>query len=258
MNQKRKLILLCVTIVLVISLIAIITLSAQETLEPVVPAAVANKDVGSDIKDEISQSVKEAGPDVKDEISQSVGVLFAFPVSYAYKEDQYHIRATLAKLVDSMKRDKDQLNMIPYDITGTAVGWSNASDTKLTDALKNIQTTAVLEPNYFGPLQKTISSFEELKDISKKYFVMITDGEGANVENDKLASQLISASIDDLKEHEIIPIVIGYSPFGVEEMPHIDLLKRLAAESGGQYFQAESFNAFEKIMQEDVYQFIYK
>lgn len=187
-----------------------------------------------------------------------VGILFVFPVAKNYSEEAFGIRATLNTLVQMINRDIDMVNAIPYDNTGTPVGWTKASEGALTRSLSEMQTTEVVEPNLFTSFQPAISVLNNLQNVSKKYVVIISDAEGAVVGDRNRASQLIGAFTDQLKKNNITPIVIGYSPDGAEAMTNVDLIKRIAANCGGQYFQAENLNTFQQIVQSEVYNYIFR
>lgn len=189
--------------------------------------------------------------------NRGVGVLFIFPVAKNYAEDSFGIRATLSTLVQLFNRDIDMLNAIPYDISGTPVGWSRASEATLSRALGEMQTTDVLEPNLFASFQPAISVLENLKNIDQKYVVIISDAEGAIVGNQERALKLIGEFTEQLKKDKITPIVVGYSPDGLAAMTNVSLIKRIATNTGGPYFQAESLSSFQQVIQRDVYNYIF-
>lgn len=186
-----------------------------------------------------------------------VGVLFIFPIAKNYSEEAFNIRTTLNTLVQLFSRDIDMLNAIPYDISGTPVGWSKASESKLSRALTEMQTTEVVEPNLFATFQPAISVLNNLQNVSKKYVVIISDAEGAVVGDRNRAGQLIGSFTDQLKKSNITPIVIGYSPDGADAMQNVDLIKRIAANCGGQYYQAESLSTFQQIVTSKVFDYIF-
>ena len=189
--------------------------------------------------------------------NRGVGVLFIFPVAKNYTEDSFGIRATLSTLVQLFNRDIDMLNAIPYDISGTPVGWTKASESTLSRALGEMKTTEVLEPNLFASFQPAISVLDNLANVDQKYVVIISDAEGAIVGNQERALQLIGAFTDQLKKSHITPIVVGYSPDGAAAMTNVSLIKRIATNTGGPYFQAESLSSFQQVIQRDVFNYIF-
>lgn len=189
---------------------------------------------------------------------RGVGVLFIFPIAKNYGEDTFGIRSALNTLVQLFNRDIDMLNAIPYDNVGAPVGWSKASDNTLSRQINEMQTSEVVEPNLFQTFQPAISVLNNLQNVSKKYVVLISDAEGAVVGDRNRAGQLIGSFTDQLKKSNITPIIVGYSPDGAEAMTNVDLLKRIASNCGGQYFQAENPSTFQHVIQSDVYDYIFK
>lgn len=189
---------------------------------------------------------------------RSIGVLFIFPIAKNYTEDSFAIRAGLTTLVQMIDRPIDMVNAIPYDTSGTPVGWTKGSESTLRRAISEMQTTDVLEPNLFAAFQPAISVLTNLQNVSQKYVVIISDAEGAIVGDRERAIQLIGAFTDELKKNKIVPIVIGYSPDGKDAMTNIGLLKRISTNTGGPYFQAESSSEYQQRIQRDVYNYIYQ
>ncbi len=190
--------------------------------------------------------------------NKGVGVLFIFPIAKNYTEDSFGIRTTLTTLVQLFNRNIDMVNAIPYDVGATPTGWSKASDGELSRRLGEMQTSDVLEPNLFTAFSPAISVLSNLQNVSQKYVVIISDAEGAVVGNPERANQFIGEFTNQLKKNNITPIVVGYSPDGLGAMGNVGLLKRLATNVGGPYFQAENLSRFQQIIQSDVYNYIFK
>lgn len=190
--------------------------------------------------------------------TRGVGILFIFPIAKNYSEESFAIRSTLTTLVQLMNRPIDMVNAIPYDLAGSPLGWSKASEGSLSRQIGELQTTDVLEPNLFASFQPAISVLENLQNVSQKYVVIISDAEGAIVGERDRATQLIGSFTDQLKKSNIKPIVVGYSPDGAAAMTNVDLIKRIATNTGGAYFRAENLSMFQKVIQSDVYNYIFK
>ena len=204
-------------------------------------------------KPEVVQS--ELVPFVEGDLG--VGVLFVFPISKIYSEDSYGIRTTLKSLLQKMDRPIDQLNIVTYDHNAISQGWSAASEKKLISQLDAIQTTDVIETNFFSSFAPTISAFESLRNVSQKYLVIISDAEGALFNDHERSAAIIGPFIDQLKKNNIIPIIVAYSPDGRDAMPNIDQIRRIATHLDGYYYVTESESAFQQIMLSDVYKAIY-
>ncbi len=190
--------------------------------------------------------------------TRGVGVLFIFPIAKNYDEESFGIRESISNLLKLFNRDIDLLNLIPYDNSATSTGWKKASEGATSKALSEITTESdVLEPNLFTSFSPAIAMLKNLEGVSKKYVVIISDAEGAIVGQPERANQMIGTFTDQLKQNHITPIVIGYSPDGAAAMTNIPLLKRIASNGNGQYFQAERRDAFQQVMTNDVYNYIY-
>lgn len=187
-----------------------------------------------------------------------VGVLFVFPIAKNYSEESFAIRSTLVTLIQLMNRPLDQVNAIPYDVTGSPLGWTRASEGNLSRQISELQTTEVVEPNLFSTFQPAISVLENLQNVSQKYLVFISDAEGAVISDIDRSTRLIGSFTDSLKKNNIKPIIIAYSPDGPGAMSNADVIKRIATNSGGAFFKAESTSAFQKVLTSDVYNYIFK
>ncbi len=198
--------------------------------------------------------------EVKDFVDgdRGVGILFIFPIAKNYTEDSFSIRATLSTLIQLINRPIDMVNAVPYDITGTAVGWSRGSDGSLNRAIGEMTNTEQLEPNLFASFQPALSMLQSLNNVSQKFVVIISDAEGAIVGDRERANQLISSFNDELKKNNIIPIVIGYSPDGPDAMMNVPIIKKIATNSGGAFYSCESLSKFQQVLQRDVYNYIFK
>ncbi len=189
---------------------------------------------------------------------QSVGILFIFPNSKTYNEDYFAIRKNLRSFITQIDRDVDQLNAVPYDSGATQLGWSKANSGTLARLLdEEVKTSDVLEPNLFISFTHALGAFEAVTNVSQKYLVFISDAEGALVGNVDQAQRLIGNFSNDLKKGNVTPIIIGYSPDGPEAMPNINLLKQIASNNNGVYFQANDTAEFTNILTNDVYNYIY-
>ncbi len=187
-----------------------------------------------------------------------VGILFIFPKAKAYTEDTFAIRQNLRALIMRIERDVDQLNAVPYDSGAAQLGWSKASSGTLAKLLdEEVKNSDVLEPNLFLSFTHAIGAFESVTNVSKKYLVFISDAEGALVGDVDKAQRLIGNFTDDLRKNKVTPIIIGYSPDGPEAMQNINLLKRIASNGGGVYFQAGDTAEFATKLTRDVYNYIY-
>ncbi len=189
---------------------------------------------------------------------RGVGVLFVFPIAKNYSEESFAIRTTLTTLIQMMNRPIDMVNAIAYDVTGTTLGWTKASEGSLVRQIHELQTTDVLEPNLFSTFSPAISVLDNLQNVSQKYLVFISDAEGALVGERDRATPIIAAFNDQLKKSNIKPVIIGYSPDGAAALSNVDLLKRIATSTGGVYYQAESLASFQQIIQSSVYNYIFK
>ena len=190
--------------------------------------------------------------------TRGVGVLFIFPIAKNYDEESFGIRESIGNLLKLFNRDIDVLNLIPYDSSATSTGWHKASDGTTSKTLSEITTESeVLEPNLFTSFSPAIAMLKNLEGVSKKYVVIVSDAEGAIVGQPERANQMIGVFTDQLKQNHITPIVVGYSPDGAAAMTNIPLLKRIASNANGQYFQAERRDAFQAVMTNDVYNYIY-
>lgn len=190
--------------------------------------------------------------------NQGVGVLFVFPIAKNYSEESFAIRSTLVTLIQLMNRPLDQLNAIPYDVTASPLGWTRASEGNLNRQISELQTTEVVEPNLFSTFQPAISVLENLQNVSQKYLVFISDAEGAVISDIDRSTRLIGSFTDSLKKNNIKPIIIAYSPDGPGAMSNADVIKRIATNSGGAFFKAESTSTFQKVLTSDVYNYIFK
>ena len=189
---------------------------------------------------------------------RGVGVLFVFPIAKNYSEESFAIRTTLTTLIQMMNRPIDMVNAIAYDVTGTTLGWTKASEGSLVRQIHELQTTDVLEPNLFSTFSPAISVLDNLQNVSQKYLVFISDAEGALVGERDRATPIIAAFNDQLKKSNIKPVIIGSSPDGAAALSNVDLLKRIATSTGGVYYQAESLASFQQIIQSSVYNYIFK
>lgn len=190
--------------------------------------------------------------------NRGVGVLFIFPVAKNYAEDSFAIRANLSSLLQLFDRDIDQLNLLSYDVNAQSDGWKSASSGGTVKAVNEIKTSEVLEPNLFASFQQAVALLKNLEGVSQKYVVIISDAEGAIVGQQERAIQLIGNFTDQLKKEHITPIVIGYSPDGAAAMTNVGLIKRIATNVGGAYFQAERTDQFQKVLMNDVYNYIFE
>ena len=189
---------------------------------------------------------------------KGVGVLFIFPISKAYSEDLFSIRSTLLNLLQMMKRPIDWVNAVPYDNVGTAVGWSKASESKLSDTIRDMQNTDEILPNLFNAFNPAVAMLKSLENVSQKYLVIISDAEGEVFSDPGRALGLIAMLVDQLKQNNIIPIVVGYSPDGEDIMYNVHMIKRIATNANGVYFVAGETSRFQSIMLNDVYDYIFK
>ena len=190
--------------------------------------------------------------------NRGVGILFVFPVAKNYSEDSFGIRRHLSTLVQRIDRPIDMLNAVPYDMGAKSMGWSRASERTLLRALEEIRTTDAIEPNLFSAFGPTIAVMEGLQNVSQKYIVLISDAEGAIMGDLERAQQLISQFVEQLKKHNIRPIVVAYSPDGRDGLPNAGLIKRIATLMGAPYFEATDESKFQQIIQQDVFNYIFK
>lgn len=190
--------------------------------------------------------------------NRGVGVLFIFPVAKNYDEESFAIRANLSNMLQLFDRDIDQLNILSYDVNAQSDGWKRAADGGTAKAVNEIKTSEVLEPNLFASFQPAIAQLKNLEGVAQKYVVIISDAEGAIVGQQERAIQLIGNFTDQLKKEHITPIVIGYSPDGAAAMTNVGLIKRIATNVGGAFFLAERTDMFQKILMNDVYNYIFE
>lgn len=189
---------------------------------------------------------------------RGVAVLFIFPVAKNYSEESFAIRATLSTLIQRFNRPIDMLNAVTYDQNAMSIGWSKASEATFQRAISEIQTTENLEPNLFGAFNPALAMLENLQNVSQKYLVIISDAEGAIVGDKERALRLVGNLTEQLKKHDIKPIVIAYSPDGDAGLSNIDLIKRIATNTNGAFFKADDIGKFQQVIQRDVYDFIFK
>lgn len=189
---------------------------------------------------------------------RGVGILFIFPVAKNYSEESFAIRATLSTLIQRFNRSIDMLNAVTYDQNAMSIGWSKASEATFQRAIADIQTTDNLEPNLFGAFNPALAMLENLQNVSQKYLVIISDAEGAIVGDKERALRLVANLTEQLKKHDIKPIVIGYSPDGDAGLSNVDLIKRIATNAGGVFFKVEDIGKFQQVVQRDVYDYIFK
>ena len=185
-----------------------------------------------------------------------VGALFVFPIAKNYSEDFFRIRSTLVTLGQAMDRDIDMLGILPYDVYPYQRGMGRASEHRIEMELRNVENTNVLEPNLFSSFSTAYALLANLKNVSKKYLVIITDAEGAIFSDGYRARQMLDAFKRELDRANITPIVVGYSPDGVYAMPNIDMLHRLT-DTNGKFFKVEDVHSFQHVMLRDVPELIW-
>ena len=189
---------------------------------------------------------------------KGVGVLFVFPIAKNYSEVTFEIRSTLINMLQMAWRPVDMVNAIPYEATGTAIGWSKASDASLLKALREMRDSDEILPNLFVTFNPAVAMLKSLENVSQKYLVIISDAEGELFNKPDQALMLIAKLADQLKQNNIIPIVIAYSPDGVEAMGNEHMIKRIATGANGAFFLADSLERFQSVMLNDVFDYIFK
>lgn len=210
--------------------------------------------------DDINPDIKKA--EIKPFIdgNKGVAVLFVFPVAKNYPEESFGIRKNLKLLTQQMNRPVDLISAITYDKTSTTTEWKPASESVLSNALDEMKNSDVEEPNFFNTVNSTINMLKDVTNVSQKYLVIISDANGAIIDEPERAAKHTSLFTEELNKLQITPIVIGYNPGGSKAMANVDIIRRVAANSNtnGVYFQAEDLDTFQKIIQESVYDIIFK
>lgn len=190
--------------------------------------------------------------------THGVGVLFVFPIAKLYNEEDYGIRGAVGSLIKQFGRGIDFLNFITFDASVNVSQWHKASDGLTFKALSEItKESDVVLPNFFVQFVPAVNVFKSLDGISQKYLVIISDSEGTDIGQPERVNQMIGRFTEQLKQNHITPIVVGYSPDGAAAMPNIPLLKSIAANAGGHYFQAERRDDFLNVMKNDVYHAVF-
>ena len=189
--------------------------------------------------------------------NHGVGILFIFPIAKNYSEETFGIRNGIGNTLLILSRDIDFVNLVPYDDFAKPLGWSKASDRVAFKELEEITTGDVLMPNLFNAFVPAVASMNELKGVSKKYLVIVSDAEGTGFDSPENAIRLTEEMVLTLRKNHITPIVVGYSADGVAAMPNVHYLKRIAKNADGVYFQADDRMKFAQIMMKEIPQFIY-
>lgn len=187
---------------------------------------------------------------------QRVGVLFLFPNAKNYSEEAFGIRHALVALAKKVDRGIDQFNFVAYDISTEQTGWERVWDGAFDSFAKHAETTDVLEPNLFASMLPALDMLKKLQDVDRKFLVMITDAEGAVFDNRDRALQMAGMFSDELQKNGVTPIVVNYSPDGMYAMPNIQMLNPII-KNGGRSFVVENRSDFEKLMTDDVYDYIW-
>ena len=188
--------------------------------------------------------------------NRSVGVLVLFPNSKNYSEDSFGIRGALIALRSKIERDIDMFNIVTYDTAPVSSGWMHATDRKLMYYIEQTRVTDVVEPNLFAAFPPALGWLEELKDVDRKFLVIITDAEGAIFSDREKAWQLINQFSSVLEKSDVTPIVVGYSPDGYYAMPNIHMLRPIVSKKGIS-FTADNEQSFRNIILGDVYKYIW-
>lgn len=193
---------------------------------------------------------------------KNVGILIIFPKGKAYTEEDYGLRENIGMLLQRLKdRPNDKVNAIPFDSGAAMLGWTNSADMQLFKQLtEEVQNSDVTTPNVFSSFNPALAALESLNGVSYKYVILITDSLGDHFgEGGAGAQRIVGNFVSEIsKDKKIIPIVIGYTSEDPDDLADIGIVKRIATNTGGPYFQANNKAEFVQIITRDVYDYIYK
>ncbi len=194
--------------------------------------------------------------------NKDVGILFIFPKAKNYSEEDYQFRQNLVMLLQRIKdRGNDKVNAIPFDSGSATLGWSNSSDQTLIKQLnEEVQNSDVTTPNVFSSFNPALAALESLNGVSYKYVVIITDSLGDYFgEGGTNAQRAVGNFVTEIsKDKKVTPIIIGYTADDIADLADIGIIKRIATNTGGPYYEAHSVSEFTQIITRDVYDYIYK
>lgn len=190
---------------------------------------------------------------------KNVGILFIFPKAKAYVEEDYQIRTNIDMFLQRLKdRTNDKVNAIPFDAGATSLGWTNALSLskQLNEEIKNSDVTT---PNVFSSFNPALAALESLNGVSYKYIILITDSLGDLFGEGTAGQRAVGNFVTEIsKDKKITPIVIGYTYEDLSDLQDIDIIKRLATNTGGPYFQAKGPSELTQVLTRSVYDYIYK
>ena len=188
----------------------------------------------------------------------TVGLVIIFPNAKAYREELYNIRTTVANFLEKMgqKREMDLAGIVYYDGKTKKIAPVSGQDIAgLGPKVKRLKPSKDTEPDFYSSLPVALDMLSNMEEADVKYLITISDAEGklTNSMPEEAQKKLVKAA-GDMKEINVIPIVIAYDPIKGD---FLDNLQPLSQVKGGRFIKIKEIGDLEGTMLE-VYDNIYQ
>ena len=168
----------------------------------------------------------------------TVGVVFIFPNAKAYREEIYNIRTNVANFLKKMgqKREMDLAGIVYYDSKTQKIDPVSGQDIAgLGTKIKRLKPSKDTEPDFYSSLPIAIDMLSNMEEADIKYLIVISDAEGKLTNSmPEEAQQKLEKAAGDMKDTNIIPIVIAYDPVKGD---FLDNLQPLSQVKGGRFIK---------------------
>lgn len=178
---------------------------------------------------------------------QPVAVVVVFPIARDYIEEFYGIRNNVATFIGQF-RPEDWVGYVAYDSNARRPEIATGPNINaLSEQIAALKETEVIEPNLYAALPAAINALKNIEGAKQKYLVVVSNAEGAVSGDDAAATKQIGRATAMMKEANVRPIIVGYTPDGPDELTWRKWLKQLSL-AGGTYTEATALEELPSAM----------